>query len=56
MGSSGLLKYGTDFVRLSNTLTDFCQKAQTDCHGCPFKRMRRELPGALAPWDESSLS
>ena len=36
MSNSVLLKYNTDFVRLSNTLTDFCQKAQTDCHGCPF--------------------
>ena len=39
MSSSILLKYNTDFVRLSNTLTDFCQKAQTDCHGCPFNDM-----------------
>lgn len=36
MSNSVLLKYNTDFVRLSNTLTDFCQKAQTDCQGCPF--------------------
>ena len=36
MSNSVLLKYNTDFVRLSNTLTDFCQKAQTDCHSCPF--------------------
>ena len=31
-----LLKYGTDFERLAATLTDFCQRTQTDCHCCPF--------------------
>lgn len=36
MSNSVLLKYSTDFERLSNTLTDYCQKDQTDCHGCPF--------------------
>ena len=36
MSSSILLKYGTDLVRLSNTLADFCQKVQTDCQRCPF--------------------
>ena len=41
MQNSILLKYGTDFERLSNILTDYCHHSIRKCTCCPFYAMLR---------------
>ena len=41
MQNSILLKYGTDFERLANTLTDYCHHSIRKCTDCPFYAMLR---------------
>ena len=41
MQNSMLLKYGTDFERLSIALTEYCHHSIRKCTDCPFYAMLR---------------